>query len=80
MAGLFFYGALLNFNKVKNIKYFKELEALVRLKEILKDHNLELTKALIAYIFSLNKLSMVIMGTTSLDNLIKIYQLKNSFK
>ena len=67
---IFLQGALLNLNKVKNIKYFKELsEAIVRLKEILKDHNLELTKTLIAYIFSLNKLSMVIMGSTSLDNL-----------
>ena len=67
---IFLQGALLNLNKVKNIKYFKELsEAIVKLKEILKDHNLELTKTLIAYIFSLNKLSMVIMGTTSLDNL-----------
>ena len=67
---IFLQGALLNLNKVKNIKYFKELsEAIVKLKEILKEHNLELTKTLIAYIFSLNKLSMVIMGTTSLDNL-----------
>ena len=67
---IFLQGALLNLNKVKNIKYFKELsEAIVKLKEILKDHNLELTRTLIAYIFSLNKLSMVIMGTTSLDNL-----------
>ena len=63
---IFLQGALLNLNKVKNIKYFKELsEAIVKLKEILKDHNLELTKT----ILSLNKLSMVVMGSTSLDNL-----------
>ena len=71
---IFLQGALLNLNKVKNIKYFRELsDAVARLKNILKDYNLELTKTLIAYIFSLDKLSMVIMGTTSLDNLSQNY-------
>ena len=54
----------------ENIKYYQELsKAVDRLNNILKDHNLDLRKTLIAYIFSLKNLSMVIMGTTSLNNL-----------
>lgn len=71
---IFLQGTLLNLKKVKNIRYFRELsDAVARLKNILKDYNLDLTKTLIAYIFSLDKLSMVIMGTTSLDNLSQNY-------
>ena len=67
---IFLQGLLLNLEKGENIKYYQELsKAVDRLNNILKDHNLDLRKALIAYIFSLKNLSMVIMGTTSLNNL-----------
>ena len=67
---IFLQGLLMNLEKGKNIKPYNELcNAMKKLDKILKDYDLELRNVLISYIFSLNKLSSVITGTTSLHNL-----------
>jgi aryl-alcohol dehydrogenase-like predicted oxidoreductase len=75
---IFLQGLIPNYNKISKINYENEIrESLNILKTIVEKTGLSYISVIVSYIFSLEKLSMIILGTSSCQNIKNNYEYSN---